>query len=98
MTQIDVALRILPASKVRASNTGFRVSEPLPFPAYRADTHSAANPRRTAVWIATEMKFAREVTVMPNQFTPVVTAISRMIHTARSTPGSSVSRATAIST
>ena len=47
---------------------------------------------------ATAMKLAREVKVMPNQLTPVVAAASNTIQTARSTPGSKVSSATAIST
>jgi hypothetical protein len=44
------------------------------------------------------MKFARAVTEMPNQLTAVVMATSNTIHTPRSTPGISVSNATAIST
>ena len=47
---------------------------------------------------ATETKLARDVTVMPNQLTPVVTATISTIQTPRSMPGSSVSSATAIST
>ena len=47
---------------------------------------------------ATATKLAREVTVMPNQFTPVVTATNSTIQTPRSMPGSSDSSATAIST
>ena len=96
--QIDVALKILPALKACGSNTGFSVSAPLPLPAYKAKTQSPTNPSKMTTCSATEMKFAREVTVIPNQFTPVVAATSNTIQTPRSTPGIRVSSATAIST
>src|ERR1700675_406896 len=98
MMQIEVALNILPASKVAASNTGLSVNAPLPLPAYNANTHMMKNPNRIMVCSATAMKLAREVTVMPNQLTTVVIATIDTIQTPRSMPGSSDSNATAIST
>ena len=96
--QIEVALKIFPALKVAASNTGLNVKPPLPLPAYSAITPKTRNPPRMMTCSATETKFAREVTVMPNQLTAVVNVTSRTIQTPRSKPGSSVSNATAIST
>ncbi len=98
MMQIEVALNILPASKVAASNSGLSVSAPLPLPACSAATPKARNPTMMMTCRATAMKLAREVTVMPNQLTAVVIATMDTIQTPRSTPGSSDSSATAIST
>src|ERR1700736_1718370 len=98
MMQIEVALNILPASKAAASNTGLSVKPPFPLPAYSANTPSIRNPTRIMICRATAMKLAREVTVMPNQLTPVVTATMETIQMPRSTPGSRDSSATAIST
>src|SRR5277367_1214764 len=47
MMQIEVALNILPASKVAASNTGRSVNAPLPLPAYSAITPRMTNPATT---------------------------------------------------
>ena len=40
MMQIDVALKILPASRAPDSNNGRNVSAPLPLPASSANTHN----------------------------------------------------------
>src|SRR6202158_5577248 len=98
MMQIEVALNILPASKAAPSNTGLSVTPPLPLPAYSANTPIIRKPTRMMTCSATAMKLAREVTVMPNQLTPVVTATINTIQMPRSMPGSSDSNATAIST
>src|ERR1700736_1035860 len=98
MMQIEVALNILPASKAAASNTGLNVNAPLPLPAYRANTPNPRNATRIMTCSATAMKLAREVTVIPNQLTPVVAATINTIQIPRSTPGSRDSSATAINT
>src|SRR5450631_1468490 len=84
MMQIDVALKILPASKVAASNTGLNVNAPLPLPPYNAMTPKIRNPAMMTTCNATEMKLARDVTVMPNQLTAVVIATINRIQNPRS--------------
>src|ERR1700733_3314307 len=98
MMQIEVALNILPASNVAASNTGLNVNAPLPLPPYNEITPRIRNPAMMMTCSATDMKLARDVTVMPNQLTSVVMVTINMIQNPRSMPGSRVSNATAMRT
>ncbi len=98
ITQIDVAVKMAALSKERSFQKGAAVSPPVPFPDSSATTQSAMNANMTKVWIATAIRFARLVTVTPNQLMPSVTATIETIHTDRSIPGTRVPSATAIST